>query len=90
MISPVPDVRPGIVRFYDFPVEAVFGYAVRVIPVEGRGVEKFENHARDKSGIGMRKRLPVLKNIAPVPLVIQDFRAIPLVSDIDRKLVPGA
>ena len=89
VIAPVTDVRPGVFGFRTFPVDAVPGNPIGVIAVRRAGVDKLGDHSRAEQGQGCRQRLPVLKNIPPVALVIQQSVA-RLVPDPDCKAVPGA
>ncbi len=89
MIAPISDIRPGVVGFDGFPVKAVFGHSIGIIAVKSARIQEFEYHAFDKIGVGMSKRFPILKNIAPVSFVIQDFRAVFFIAHIDREPVPG-
>src|SRR6056300_470352 len=88
MIAPIANVRPRVVRLNSFPIKTVFGNAVRVITVKGGCIQELVYHALDELGVGMRQCLPVLKNIAPVSLVIEDFRTVLFISRVDGKLVP--
>jgi len=90
VVAPVADVGPGVVGFDGFPVEAVFGDPVGIVSVEGGGVQELENHSVDESGIGMGQGLPVLEEVPPVPLIVEDFGAIGFVLDVYGKIVPGA
>jgi hypothetical protein len=66
VITPVADVRPGVVWFGHFPVHAVGGDAIGVVPVDGHRVEKHPDHRVDQLRVGVPQRLPVLEDVAPV------------------------
>ena len=88
VVAPVADVRPGVVRLNFFPLKAVLEHAVWVVAVEGGGVEELENHALDELGVGVHERLPVLEDVAPVALVVQNLRPGLLVPKVDGEAVP--
>ena len=90
VVAPVADVGPGIVGLDGFPVKSAFGDPVGVVAIEGGGVEKPENHAGHELGVGMCQGLPVLKNVAPVALVVKDLGAVSFVLGVDGEFVPGA
>ena len=89
VITPIADVAPGVVGFLDFPVNAFLGDSVRVIAINGGGVDELRDHVLDEVGIAERERLPVLENIAPIALVGEQALA-EFVFQSDRELVPWA
>ncbi|CAI8437392.1 MAG: Uncharacterised protein [Cryomorphaceae bacterium] len=90
MIPPVADVRPRVVRFDRFPVESVFSDAVRVVPIESCCVEEFVNHSLHKLWVAVCKCFPILEDITPVSLVVEDFRTVLFVTCVDGKFIPRA
>ena len=90
VVAPVTDVRPRVVGLDGLPFEAVLEHAVGVVPVEGGGVEELEDHALDELGIGVDKGFPILEDVAPVALVVEDLGAVFLVAEVDGKPVPRA
>ena len=88
VVAPVTNVGPRVVRFDGLPFETVFEHAVGVVSLKSGGVEELENHALNELGIGMDQRFPVLEDVAPVSLVIEDFRAVILVAEVDGEPVP--
>ena len=89
VVAPIADVRPGVVRVEHLPVEAVAHDAVRVVAIGGGGAGELEDHALDVTGEGERQRFPVLENVAPVALVVEDPLAV-LALHLDGEDVPGA
>ena len=90
VVAPVADVRPGVVRLDGFPLKAVLEHAIRVVAVEGGRVQEFENHALDELGVRVHQGFPVLEDVAPVALVVQNLRASLLVAQVDGEAVPRA
>ena len=88
VVPPVADVGPGIVGLNRFPFETIFEDAVGVVAVERGGVEELENHAFDELGVGVHQGFPVLEDVAPVALVVQNFRTGLFVAQVDGKAVP--
>ena len=88
VVAPVADVRPGVVGLNLFPLKAILEHAIRVVAVEGGGVEELENHALDELGVGVHERFPVLEDVAPVALVVQNLRPGLLVAQVDGEAVP--
>ncbi len=89
VIAPVADVGPGAARARLFPLDAAAGHPVGVVSVGGGGAGKAADHAFHELGVGAGQRLPVLKDVAPVALIVERPRAVRLF-DIDREAVPGA
>ena len=87
VIAPVADIRPGIARLGNLPIDPVVGDAVGVVAIDGGGIQEGADHALDIFGVRIGQRFPVLEDIAPVALVIQLLRAVRLL-DVDRKAVP--
>ena len=90
VVAPVADVGPRVVRLDGLPLEAVLEHAVRIVPVEGGGVEELEDHPLDELGVGVHQGLPVLEDVAPVALVVEDLGAVLLVAEVDGEPVPRA
>ena len=88
VITPVPNVRPWVVRLNCFPIETVFYHTVRVISVKRSCVQEFVDHTLHKFRVRMCQCLPVLENVTPVSLVIEDFFSRHLIASIDREFVP--
>src|ERR1035438_6512583 len=57
-------------------VEAVAHDAIWVVAIGGGGAGKLEDHALDVTGKRQRQRFPVLENVAPVALVVEDPLAV--------------
>ena len=89
VVAPVADVRPRVVRLNLFPLEAILEHAVRVVAVEGGRVQELENHALDELGIRVHQGFPVLEDVAPVALVVQNLRPSFFVAQVDGEPVPG-
>ncbi len=79
-----------LVFFDRLPVEAVFNDPVGVVAVEGTRVQELEDHAFHELRIAVCECFPVLENIAPVALVVQDLRAVFFVVGVDGELIPRA
>src|ERR1035438_7520238 len=75
-------------RICHFPINAVARNTVGVVAVGGRGIDKLADHGGCKAREGDGQRLPVLKDVAPVALVIQDALAAGIPCG-DGKAVPG-
>ena len=88
VITPVPNVRPWVVRLNCFPIETVFNHAVRVITVKRSCVQEFVDHTLHKFRVRMCQCLPILEDITPVSLVIEDFFSCHLITRIDREFIP--
>ena len=48
VITPVSDVRPGVIRLNGLPFKPVLEDAVRVVPIKRRRVQELENHPLDE------------------------------------------
>ena len=72
MVSPVADIRPRVLGFNHFVVNAFVRDAVGVISVRGSGIEELSDDMIDEQGIGIGQCFPVLEDIAPVALVGHD------------------
>ena len=70
MVAPVAELRPGIPRLGNFPIDSAAAYPVRVEAVHRHRVDEDRDDVRRVFGIRPEKRLPVLENVAPVPLVV--------------------
>ena len=88
VVAPVADVRPRVVRLNFFPLEAILEHAVRVVAVEGGRVQELENHAFDELGVRVHQGFPVLEDVAPVALVVQNLRPGFFVTQVDGEAVP--
>ncbi len=71
MIAPIANVRPGVLGLRTLPINALAGNTVRVIAVGRGGVNKLGNHVGAKTGNRRTQRLPILKNISPITLVVE-------------------
>lgn len=89
VVAPVADVAPGVVRFCDLPLEAVAGDAVGVEAVGGGGVEESGDEGVEVMGEGVGEGFPVLEDVAPVALVVEDGLA-GWAGGADGEAVPGA
>ena len=89
MVTPVANIRPGIIWFRNFPINTLTGNSIGVVSICCGGIQKSTDHAFDIFRVGISKRFPVLENIAPVSFVPQLQRTI-LFFDIDRKSIPGS
>ena len=69
MVAPIADVRPGIMGFGKLPIDALARDAVRVVSIDGSGIQESADHAFDIFRIGIGKCFPVLKNISPVAFI---------------------
>ena len=88
VITPVTDVAPGVVRFGHLPLDAGAADAVGVVAVGRHCAQKGGDHRAGVVRLAGQQGLPVLKNVAPVALVVQH----PLPSAVpypDGKKVPG-
>jgi len=70
MISPISDVRPRIIWLNHFPIDSISRYAIGIVSVNSRGIDEFGNHTEREFRITECQGLPILKNVAPVALVI--------------------
>jgi len=89
MIVPVPDIGPGISRFGNLPVDSIFGNSIWIITVFCCGIEKFTNYMLQIKRVGIAQSFPVLKNISPVPLIIEFSCSVTLFS-FNGKEIPGS
>ena len=88
VVAPVADGGPGVARVGRLPVDAVLGDAVRVVAVHRRGVHELGDDVLDELGVAEGERLPVLEDVAPVALEVED--PVPLgVAHLDVEPVPG-
>src|ERR1035437_3474623 len=76
VIAPVANVRPRVMRINYLPINTIARDAIRIVAVRSGGVDKAADHAGGKTRKRNSQRLPVLKNVPPVPLVVQDPRTI--------------
>ena len=83
VIAPITNERPGIIRFNGLPFKTVLGYPVRVVAIKGGSVQKFVHHAFHKTRIRMSQCFPILKNIPPVTLIIENFGSVLFTTGID-------
>src|ERR1039458_5100366 len=86
VVAPVADVGPGVVGIEHLPVETGTQEGVGVVPVSRRFIADLEDHALDAAGKRERQRLPILEDVTPVALVVEDPLAmLSLDLDGDRK-----
>ena len=88
MVTPVAYIRPRVCGVFRLPVEACLGDAVGVISVCRSGIEELRNDMIGIERIGIREGFPVLEDVAPVTLVVEDGFSRYRVSGIDIELVP--
>ena len=88
VIAPIPDVGPRVIGFRHLPIDAGVRDTVRVVAVDGGGIDERADHRFDELGIGPGQRLPVLEDVPPVPLVAQLRVVAPAQHDVE--LVPGS
>ena len=89
MVSPIADVRPRVLRFDHFPVEALIRNAVGIIPVRSGRIEELRNDMINIERIGVRESFPVLEDIPPVALV-SHYGLPVLVLHMDCEHIPGS
>ena len=89
VVAPVADGSPVIVRLGDLPIDAGAGDAVGVVAVGGGGVDEFGDDAFAEGREGDAEGLPVLEDVAPVALVVEDAVA-GGVAHADVETVPRA
>ena len=77
VIAPVTNMGPGIGGINDLPINAVAGDAIGIVAIGGGGIGELANHARRVAGEGKREGFPILEDVAPVALVIQNPRPVP-------------
>ena len=87
MIAPVTDVGPGILGLGLFPVDALTSDPIGVVAIRRTGVHELRDHVLGKAGNRGTQCLPVLENIPPVPLVVENFVAV-VVFHFDREPIP--
>ena len=87
MITPVPNITPRIVWFWDFPVDAFAGDAVRIKSIQSGRVDKLQNEVIDPAGMRQAQGFPILKDVTPVSFVCQPTRSI-LVPDANIENIP--
>ena len=87
MIAPISDVAPRVVRLGRLPVDSLTSDSIGVESVGSRGVEKLRDHVVDPARIRESERLPVLEDVAPIPLVGEASFAVALL-DADVEGVP--
>ncbi len=88
MIAPVSDIRPGVTRIRDFPIDTLLADPVGVVAIRRGGIQEGADHAFDKFRIRPGQRFPVLEDIPPVAFIIQLSGTIGVL-DVDRKTIPG-
>ena len=87
MVAPVANIGPGVLGFGALPVDTLARDAIGVVPVGGAGVYKLGDHVGAKARNRRAKGFPVLKDIAPVALVIKNPGAL-VVFHFDGKAIP--
>ena len=70
VIAPVTDVAPRVVRVFDLPINTRARDAIRIVTIRRRSVQKDGDHGFETERITLREAFPVLKNVAPVALII--------------------
>ncbi|MFG5409826.1 hypothetical protein ABXN37_19240 [Piscinibacter sakaiensis] len=88
VVAPVADLAPGVVGLDHLPVDAGPADAVGVVAVGRHRAEEGGDH---RAGVVRRageQGLPVLEDVAPVPLVVQ-HAAPRRIAHLDRETVPG-
>ena len=89
VIAPVSDMCPGVGWIDDLPINAVPGDAIRVVAIGGGGVGELADHAGRVAREGKREGLPVLEDVTPVALVIQNPCPVRIFRG-DGESIPGA
>ena len=87
VVAPVADVAPGVVVLDDLPVDAVAADAIGVVAVGRHRAEEGFDHRPDIGRVAGDQCFPVLENVAPVALVVDDTRP-GRIAHADRELVP--
>ena len=87
VIAPVTDVTPRVMRVFDFPINARARDAIRIVAVRRGGVEENGEHGFEAERITLREAFPVLKNVAPVALIIVD-RVPRFIARADGETIP--
>ena len=70
VVAPITDIGPGIIRFWNFPIDPVISNPIRVIST---AVVAFGKVAMIFSTISerIRERFPILENVSPVSFIIE-------------------
>ena len=89
VVVPVPDVRPRVAGLRDLPVDARARDPVGVVAVRRGRVEEHGHHRLDVLRERPGERLPVLEDVAPVALELEQ-RIAGRVPQRDPELVPRA
>jgi hypothetical protein len=89
VVAPIADMAPGIVLVDHLPVDAVATDAVGVVAVDRHGAEEGRDHRANVGRLAGHQRLPVLEDVAPVALVVDDAPALG-VAHPDGEAVPRA
>ena len=89
VIAPIADVCPGIFRLRPLPIDALSGDTVGIVAIGGSCVDELCNHIGAKAGYGCTESFPVLKNVPPVPLVVEALIAF-AVFNVDSEAIPGS
>ncbi len=70
VVAPVANVSPGTARTWLFPLDPSAGHSIRVVSIGGRGADEAADHTLHVFGIAVGQCLPVLKDVAPIPLIV--------------------
>ena len=89
VIAPVADMCPWVGWINDLPINAVLGDAIGVVAIGGGGVGELADHAGRVAREGKREGFPVLEDVTPVALVIQNPRPVRIFRG-DGEAIPRA
>ena len=89
VIAPVTNTCPGIVGLGFLPVDTGSGDSIGVVTIRSGRVNKLADHRFNIVRNRDTKSFPVLEDIAPVALKIQQLRTIVLFH-LNREFIPGS
>mmetsp|Transcript_47335 Transcript_47335/g.79232 ORF Transcript_47335/g.79232 Transcript_47335/m.79232 type:complete len:303 (-) Transcript_47335:964-1872(-) len=90
MVTPVPDIGMGMVRLWALPCKS-FSLVnnIWIVAVDGACIQELGNDACEVVGEADSQCLPVLEDVTPIALEIEDLFAVLVLQD-DVELVPWA